>query len=127
MIVVIGANPYISEELVDLLPETSKTAKITIDLELETNELEVIQQLSEAELILLNMDRIYKKGLSLIKTIQVLLPTVHILALDDHNSKVMAKHIIQQGASAYIPLNTNKKQLLEALQATLMGNVFIGS
>lgn len=125
MIVIIGYNQIIAEGIADLMPEQYETQFIKFPPERAFSNKELQMLIKYCSLIVINLDSIYKSALEFIQSVKKLNKSPNILALDTYRSPSIAKHLMNQGVSAYLPITTNTEDLNKAIQACLEGNSYI--
>lgn len=125
MIVIIGYNKIIAEGIADLLPEEHETQFIKFPPERAFSNKELQMLVKYCSLIVINLDSIYKSALEFIQSVKKLSKSPNILALDSYKSSSIAKHLIHQGVSAYLPITTNTEDLSKAIKACLEGKSYI--
>lgn len=125
MVTIIGLYQHISEAIADLIPDRIKVRHISIKLgensaEIENKaEIENNKCISTTQIFILNIDGLHKEAFTLIALLKKIAPASKILALDTHNSTAMAQHIIDNGATAYLPITVNAEQLSKIILENL--------
>ena len=107
MVSIIGQYPLIAEGISAFIPDKICINYINLNagdyLALEG----AYQPLSNSRLIIINLDGIHTEAQFLIAYCKKKCTSAKIIAVDSHNSNAMAKHLVELGASAYLPITAN--------------------
>nr|NQU91096.1 response regulator transcription factor [Bacteroidota bacterium] len=123
-IVVIGKNQSINKALCEMLKDEMgmnthivSSSKVFDDKD--------YRLMCTAAIIIVDLDSVETNSRVLISEIHELFPDVKIIALHIYTSKVLIDPIIAAGASAYLLIDTSRKELVMAVQKITNGEKFI--
>jgi len=78
------------------------------------------------DVVLLDIDMPVMNGLDACLEMQRQFPGVKIIALTMYNQPSFIRQMMKNGASGFIPKNTTKRELLEAIETVLRGERYLG-
>ncbi len=81
-------------------------------------------QVSQADIILLDINLAGESGLELCKYISLNYPLVKILAMTMHNDESFITRMMKNGAKGYLLKNTGKAELLKAISTIVSGQTY---
>ncbi len=86
-----------------------------------------VAHLEIADLIILDLSTAKASTRFLISEISDVFPKAKIIVMHIYKEISLVKPIIQAGASAYLPIDTSRKELLDAVSKILDGDHYISS
>ncbi|MEP6464675.1 MAG: response regulator transcription factor [Parafilimonas sp.] len=113
-LIIIDDHPLVHEGLQHILQQHADI-EVLASCITATEALTFLQE-QFADLILLDINLPDINGIDLCKTIKKLYPHIKILALSNHNERLMITKILQNGASGYILKNASSKELIQAIK-----------
>jgi DNA-binding NarL/FixJ family response regulator len=84
-------------------------------------------QLQNVQFILLDLTTLDDQGCTFIKQINNIAPGARIIAMHYYTQKNLVDVYINAGAKGYLLIDTNRNELIKAIQHLLDGEVYIGS
>jgi DNA-binding NarL/FixJ family response regulator len=125
MVSIVGQSMLIAEGLSAFIPSKIHINYITLQAGYNITEAGSYQLLFNSNLIIINLDGIHEEARHFIAYCKKLCFASKIIAVDNHNSNAMAKHLIDIGASAYLPITSNGEIISKLIRELLsdMGEV----
>lgn len=88
------------------------------------NELMELLKIHQPDLVILDISMPGLSGIELTKLIHNLYPDIRIMILSMHTNEEFVMNAIHAGAKAYLPKDTSKAELFEAIQSLMAGGEF---
>ncbi|HZK07620.1 MAG TPA: response regulator [Bacteroidales bacterium] len=82
-------------------------------------------QLQNVNFIILDLTTLDDQGRNIIKEIKLLAPDARIIAMHYYTQKNLVDAYIEAGAKGYLLIDTNRAELIKAMQYLLDGEVYI--
>ncbi|SFP93543.1 response regulator [Parafilimonas terrae] len=122
-IIILDDHPLVHEGIQHILQQHSEIEVLGSFINAE-DALNFLKE-NSADLILLDINLPDINGIELCKTIKQLYHGIKIIALSNHNERLIIAKILQNGASGYVLKNASSKELIQAIKDAMDGKLIL--
>lgn len=124
-ITLLGCSEKMNTALYDLMPEDASLETI----HLTANHLQcpesILDCTNRPSVAVVDLSDLPIQQIGLIRDFAVTHPELPIIVLHAYHERPIARTILQNGAMAYLPVNTNRNELASAIDSVLAGTPYI--